>query len=215
MSLTVAVALASGAAFGAVVHHVLATQARRRLRRAVERGDPRTLREAFDAWRPFFPATRPMRVAWEAAAEGLVLTAEERWVDARRVLETVDLDALGDDERAMTANALAWVLVHVGELDRAAELAASLVDDDPRAAITLAVARLRLGRAADALPVLERCCEAGGAPSSLWFYAGEAYRALGRAADAERAYAEVDARDTSGAWRARAGAARNGLDPYR
>ncbi len=166
MSLAVAVALASGAAFGAVVHHVLATQARRRLRRAVERGDPRTLRDAFDAWRPFFPATRPARVAWEATAEGLVLAAEERWADARRVLEAVDLDALGEPERAMASNALAWVLLHVGEIERAAELAVSVVDEEPRAASTLAVARLRLGRAGDALPVLERRCLEPDAPAS-------------------------------------------------
>jgi tetratricopeptide (TPR) repeat protein len=177
-------------------------RAHRCLRAAGERGDSVAYRRISDELLAFYgdhPSTRVHMKLIEASA----LSFEERWADARTVLDSIAPEGLPRRMLVHVENTLAWVLAHLGESDRAVELARSALGraeaDVPRTIGfcngTLGTALVLAGRLAQGLPHLERALtrpEDGAEAQCIRnYYLAEALRGLHRLDEARSAFEQA------------------------
>lgn len=137
--------------------------------------------------------------------EGSVLVLEGRFVDAARLLDSVDRRKLEPALVPWFLNNLAWALARGGEGARAVTIARESIDasgasgdvartsEDLRACQlgTLGAALFVAGQPGDAIDPLEQAIARGGAPrhqAARGFYLGEALHALGREDEARTAW---------------------------
>lgn len=156
------------------------------------------------------------------AAKAEVLLIEERWIEARDALATVDRARLDRRLHAGVLNNLAWSTAHAGDPGRAIALAEQALEEARAAASTrtaairgtLGVAYALGDRHAEAAAVLEEVLRLGGSPrmqAIRAFFLGEAQRALGKHQAAADAYRRAIAAQRAGRWSVRARRALEGL----
>jgi tetratricopeptide (TPR) repeat protein len=129
-------------------------------------------------------------------AHAFVAMHEERWDEARALLDKVDRTRLPDAMRAVFDNQLAWCLAHAGAAAEAialAEGALAVAGDElrPYCQGTLGVALLADGRAADAARALDRAVEFDGplwAMAVRYYHLGEARALLAQHDEARAAW---------------------------
>ncbi len=149
------------------------------------------------------------------AAKAEVLLLEERWVEARDALATVDRSRLDRRLHAGVLNNLAWSTALAGDPARAiklAELALAAARGSEARQRTTIRGTLGVAYALDARPeaaaaALEEVLQAGGSPrmqAIRAFYLGEARRALGQPEAAAAAYQRAIAAQRAGKWSVRA-----------
>jgi tetratricopeptide (TPR) repeat protein len=149
------------------------------------------------------------------AAIAEVLLIEERWVEARDALATVDRARLDRRLQAGLLNNLAWSTAHAGDPRGAVEIAERALAEARAAASarteairgTLGVAYALGDRPSDAIPILEGALRAGGTPrmqAIRAFFLGEARRARGEHQAAADAYRKAIATQRAGKWTVRA-----------
>ncbi len=209
-----------------LVQRLFSRRALRRLNAAARAGDGGEMRLAIEdlrnAYRGSAIAIEQLRVQ-EAGAHML----DERWLDARKILEHLDEKRLGPQYTTVRRMILAQCLAQLGEHDRAVQWITSVrVPDGNRLqdshAAALGIVYVLAGRAAEAAPLLERAVASRqeAAPynrSVRGFYLGESLRALGRLDEARRAWTAAAEAHPDGRWgrRARARLDEPAPPPYR
>ena len=143
-----------------------------------------------------------------------LLTDEERYLDARFLLEHTDPNALPAERLPFYEGQLALCFAHTDEQDRAVELAhiavwrAGNVNQPllPYCKRIVGVALLRSGRSNEAIEALQDAAEAlhpeGDAMRA--FHLGEALRAVGRTDEAQQAYDRARRAAPGSRWSGRA-----------
>src|SRR5215813_7647065 len=102
-------------------------------------------------------------------AEASAFVAEEKHAEARAVLESIDQSILGEEALPTIQNNLAWCMAHLGEHERAIEMARAAVgraDGQSAATVanllgTLGVCYVLGGRAQEAVPILQKALGRG------------------------------------------------------
>ncbi|HJZ87469.1 MAG TPA: tetratricopeptide repeat protein [Polyangia bacterium] len=181
------------------VQIVLVRRARQRMERAFLSEDIPGLRREVASLIDFFRDQPRVREALRLS-EAVILALEEKFAEARAILESLDQSALGEAQLPTVMNNLAWCMAHLGEADRAIELARTALaraEGRPPGHIayllgTLGVAQVLAGQPAEAVEVLQKALGKGAGqprPQAIRaYYLGEALRALGRSAEAQAAY---------------------------
>ena len=177
--------------------------------------DPKPLRAAFDGMADVYEAVGMAPDFSLLLHSAVVLSQEQCWPEARRVLATIAPASLEKLANLMAyENNLAWVLAHDGAPDEAAALAerllARLSESDPKharllrqACGTLGTALTLAGRPAEAIGALRRATDGGesaGAEIVRQYYLGLALRALGRADEARAAWLAAQRADATHPW---------------
>jgi tetratricopeptide (TPR) repeat protein len=175
----------------------LVRASQRRLQRALSHGDVSAVRHELAELVATYrgqPRVRELLRSMEAN----LLVLEERYPEARALLESIDQSVIGEERLPMLQSQLAWCMAHVGDAEPAVELARAAlgraqsqpVDVQAYCQGALGVAYVLAGKPAQALPLLSANAEVGGArnQSARAFYLGEALRAEGRMSEARAAY---------------------------
>jgi hypothetical protein len=164
--------------------------------------------------------------------EAGLLSLEQRYPEACRLLESLDRKRIGGDAEPWVVNNLAWNMAHSGRVPEGLAMArASMAADDPRSVGFATAEDLRAyklgtlgsilvlaGEASEGVPLLEQALARGGRPSAQAaraFYLGEGLRALGRDDEAAKAYARAREAAPTSAFAKRAEARVAELRPYR
>jgi tetratricopeptide (TPR) repeat protein len=137
-------------------------------------------------------------------AEASAYVAEEKYAEARAVLEAIDQAILGEDSLPTIQNNLAYCMAHLGEAERAIELAHAAVGRAEGASAstianllgTLGICQLLAGHAEEAIPILQKALGRGAqgqpvqrhAQAIRAYYLGEALAKAGRTAEANEAW---------------------------
>ena len=166
----------------------------RRLAAAVEREDATEARR----WLERLPSYETSYGrAYVKITEAAILSLEEKYSDARRVLS--EIVKAGPRLEVVRQNALAWCEAHDGAAETAVQSAEATLDRArlqypalvPYCLGTLGAARVLAGKSGEAIEPLQKALAAGRPPraqSIRAYYLGEAYRAGGRIDDALAAY---------------------------
>jgi tetratricopeptide (TPR) repeat protein len=185
-----------------------------RLSAAAERDDARGYRRACDELAAYYATARPPARLVVKLLEANALTFEERWMDARAVLDSIPVEQLRSP--LYFESYLGAVLSQVGETDRALELARTALAraeaDVPRMIATcrlnLGAALVLAGRFADAVVQLKtvrgRPLNRAFSQTMRSYYLGEALRGLGRLDEARAAYGQAVALKPENRWGRRA-----------
>lgn len=163
--------------------------------------DANRARKLWNALRTSYWPRRPPRVM-AVINESAVLLVEDRPAHAVEILSEIDPSSIPRKWRSPILNNLADALSRTGEHERAISTAREALQLVPqwrrrrRGTVlgTLGEALSRAGSHAEAVIVLEEAISLGGCAASVAtrsFYLAESYRALGRAGDAQRAYASI------------------------
>lgn len=200
---------------------------RRRHAEAFEQEDAAAMRAVLRDYESLIGGRTELREQLRAA-KAEVLLIEERWIEARDALSTVDRARLDRRLHAGLLNNLAWSTAHAGDPRSAIEIAQRALgearaSDSPRTEAirgTLGVAYALDDRPGDAIPILEELLRVGGTPrmqAIRAFFLGEARRALGKHQAAADAYRKAIAMQRAGKWTVRAQRALEALpkDAYR
>jgi tetratricopeptide (TPR) repeat protein len=222
-ALVVPLTLVAASAVEAVGHARLSAK----YKDAFQRGDIQEVMRL----RALMRAARPegeMTVEFEKVGDGEVLLLHERWADARDTLARVDRSILPVENRPGVLSNLAYATAHAGEPEQAIELvrralgeAAALGSHYPAEKLPFlrgahGIALGLAGRHEDAIAWLEPLVaieHPKRARATRAYYLALSYRALGRYADAARAFAIAAEGEGPFADRARLAAAR--LHPHR
>ena len=175
----------------------------RRLQRAFTAEDLPAVRHELSQLIDYFrdqPRMRELLRMGEASA----YVADEKYAEARAILESLDQGVLGEDALPTIQNNLAYCMAHLGEAERGTELARAAVgraDGQGAATVanmlgTLGVCQLFAGHAEEAVTALQKALGRGAqaqpvqrhAQAIRAYYLGEALAKLGRSADANEAW---------------------------
>jgi tetratricopeptide (TPR) repeat protein len=181
----------------------LVRDAHRKLQRAFATEDLPAIRRELAQLIDYFrdqPRMRELLRMGEASA----YVADEKYAEARAIFESIDQGILGEDSLPTIQNNLAYCMAHLGEAERAIELARAAVgraEGQSPAQVanmlgTLGICQLLAGHADEAVPVLQKALGRGtqGQPVQRHaqairaYYLGEALAKLGRAAEANEAW---------------------------
>jgi len=132
-----------------------------------------------------------------------ILLIEERYQEALDELQALNAKKLGKKGVPVIENQVAWCRAYLGEPAKAIEISHSVLpqletmgpDYGSSAHLVLGVANLLLNRSSEAVPHLEKAntmsTDAPTRKARAAFYLGEALSALGKSADARKAYQEA------------------------
>jgi tetratricopeptide (TPR) repeat protein len=185
----------------------LVRRAQHRLAQAFAREDLAAIRRELLDLIDYFRSQPRMRELLRMA-EASAFVAEEKYAEARAVLESIDQSILGEEALPTIQNNLAFCMAHLGEPERAIDLARAAIargegqSDAMMANLlgTLGVCQVRAGKAEEAIPVLQKALGRGAqaqpvqrsAQALRAYFLGEALAAAGRAADADQAFARAE-----------------------
>jgi tetratricopeptide (TPR) repeat protein len=185
------------------VQILLVRGAQQRLARAFAAEDLPAMRRELGRLIDYFRDQPRMREILRMA-EASAFVAEEKYAEARAVLESIDQSILGEAALPTIQNNIAFCMAQLGEAEAAVEMARAAVgraEDQSAATVanllgTLGICYVQARRHAEALPVLQKALGRGEkaqpvqrhAQAIRAYYLGEALLALGRAAEARQAF---------------------------
>jgi predicted Zn-dependent protease len=181
------------------VQVVLVRRAQRQLERAFAADDLPALRSHLGELSDYFRGQPRIRERLRLGSAQVAM-AEERYAEARAILESLDQNVLGEELLPNIQSATAFCMTHLGETSAAVELARTAVGrvggaDDDRVADLLGILGACLvqdGQPGDGVPILQKAIGRGaGQPRGQAvraYYLGEGLQALGRSADARAAW---------------------------
>ena len=181
----------------------LVRDAHRKLQRAFAAEDLPAVRHELSQLIDYFRDQPRMRELLRMA-EASAYVAEEKFPEARAILESIDQSILGEESLPTIQNNLAYCMAHLGEAERAIELARAAVgraEGQSPAMVanllgTLGVCQLLAGHADEAVPILQKALGRGAqgqpvqrhAQAIRAYYLGEALAKVGRAQEANDAW---------------------------
>jgi tetratricopeptide (TPR) repeat protein len=137
-------------------------------------------------------------------AEASALVAEEKYAEARAVLESIDQAILGEEALPTIQNNLAFCMAQLGEVDAAIEMSRAAVgraEGQSAGTVanllgTLGMCYVQAGRAGEAVPLLQKALGRGAQAQPVQrygqairaYYLGEALLAEGRKSEANEAF---------------------------
>src|SRR5262245_10396437 len=182
---------------------MLVRGAQQRLSRAFAQEDLSAVRHELLQLIDYFREQPRMRELLRMA-EASAFVAEEKYAEARAVLEAIDQSILGEEALPTIQNNLAWCMAQLGETERAIELARAAVgraEGQSASTVanllgTLGMCYVQAGRAEEAVPILQKALGRGAQANPPQphgqairaYYLGEALAALGRTGEAADAW---------------------------
>jgi tetratricopeptide (TPR) repeat protein len=182
---------------GIAIANVLARRSLKKFRKALSLGDTPTAKREHANLADFWKRRgREMIKAYSVN----ILLLEEQYQDALDVLQTLNTGKLGKKGRPVVENQIACCKAHLGEPARAVEISRAALprlesmgpDCSASGHLVLGTANFLSGRCSEAVPDLQQACAASAEVPSrraiAAFYLGEAFSALGRSTEAQKAY---------------------------
>jgi tetratricopeptide (TPR) repeat protein len=185
-------------AIGLAVGNFLIRRPMRLFRNAVAHEDISAARRELAAMTGFWRSRGAAEVVKAYAVNILIM--EDRYQEALTALQTIEVTRVRKSFAPVVASQIAWCTAQIGEPAKAIELCQSLLPEmeslgpeySSSAHLILGTANHLLGNNSEAMLHLERAIsnanECPSRKSTAEFYLGESYSALGKIAEARRAY---------------------------